>query len=277
MYATRHPVTLWGSSWTSADEEQVSSNFLSCILKGAHDKLIFVCSASHSIMENIYRANVKSVFDAYVDAKLIPREREKEAIEACVQHLSALNVKVKLVPNEKKSAPAKMVFECTYQMVKNGIPTKSCGKVVKNPLSMYCDKHHSIESCEVPEKYLRVRFPNYKDKCIDITKTIRETEGINLHLNSSAAIYHIYIIRDVTPDYHALCYGESTKKLGWKHVLLGLLSVKKNCAFEMNADAMTGVSLSTRIPQADNTLGVRVRPGLQKLNKIFAEQIVKVE
>lgn len=228
-------------------------------------------------MEQVYRNVARDVYAKYVESGLVKPEREQAVVDECVKHLAMLNVKVKFVANEKKDAPTKTSLVCAYQMVKNGVPTKPCGKTVKNPVSLYCDRHYSNESCETPGKYLRIRFPNFASKCVDVTRAVRDTKGVNLHLNSTASVYNMYVIRNITPDYHAVYYAEHNKQLGWKHVLLGCLSIKKDCAFEMNTDAMTGISIANHIPQCDAATGARVRPGLKSLNRVFGDHLVKSE
>ena len=229
-------------------------------------------------MDSLYTKIAKNVFDKYLEANLVKPERRKEVIETCVKQLSSLNIKVKIVPNEKKdSTSTKSPFVCAFQLVKSGTPTKTCGKPVKSSDSLYCVRHFNSASCETPAKYLSIRFPNYKEKCIDVTNEVRGTKGINLHLNSTASVYSMYIIRNATPEYHAVYYGENHKLLGWKHVLLGCLSIKRKNEFEVNNDILTGISLANRVPVCDVTLGLRVRENLKVLRDISTEKMMKNE
>ena len=59
------------------------------------DKLRFVHSTYIGNMEQVYRSVAHDVYAKYIESGLVKPEREQAVVDACIQHLAMLNVKVK--------------------------------------------------------------------------------------------------------------------------------------------------------------------------------------
>lgn len=227
-------------------------------------------------MDPFYNKAVNTVFQKLVDAKIIETKDREKYVTECVNNIKKLDMKVKLQSNTKKETVAKETKTCVYKNVKTGAPTKLCGVQVKSLVSMYCNKHHTLESTATPEIYLRVRFGSMlKDKCVDVTDKVRNRQISNLHLKSKMTIYKVFVILEAQDGHHGIYYAER-RNIGWTHTIIGLIDIKES-KFTGNRNLIKKTSESLSIPQCDDALAEIVLPGLEDIGDILEFDDTKSE
>jgi hypothetical protein len=223
-------------------------------------------------MNEVYRKIANEVLTLYQEKDVIPKNNYKDIVNSVIRDLESADFNCKISKGISGVTKTKSQTgpKCNYKIFQNAKFVKLCGQNIKGSYTTKCDRHAQNESAESPERYLRGIFGDLTEKkCIDITDKVRETENVNLTLNSHIVKYRMFVILEANSQQHAVYFGSFDKARAWSHQIICLYSGKSG--FDMDEDAITKVCKAIKIPPATDAKKAEICQNIGAIAEIIPQ------